>query len=43
MIRARGCFRSPFLLEKGSLSKVGEIGSREVIEVVFIPRLAEFL
>ena len=43
MIRSRSSFRLPFLLEKSPSRGLLASGAGEVVQVVFIPCLAEFL
>ena len=43
MIRSCQGFSRPFLLEEGSIKGRRCFSAREIVEIVFVPRLAEFL
>ena len=43
MVGSGNSFRSPFLLVICSIGCGRRLGARKIIEIIFVPRLAEFL
>lgn len=43
MVGTTDGFGDPFLLEKGPSGGIGDLSAAQVVEVVFVPRRANFL
>jgi len=43
VVCSRGCFCGPFLLEIGASGGVGDAQAGDVVEIVFVPVLSDFL